>query len=113
VIPAEFKRRRDALFQRLRESGALTRDLELAVLEVYGDRGRRALEAVRGRRVVKRGRRWFVRGKTDEYEVVRSFCSCRDYVLNIATEKAGVDMCYHALAKNICEILNSYYLSER
>jgi predicted nucleic acid-binding Zn finger protein len=113
VIPAEFKRRRDALFQRLRESGALTQDLELAVLEVYGDRGRRALEAVRGRRVVKRGRRWFVRGKTDEYEVVRSFCSCRDYVLNIATEKAGVDMCYHALAKNICEILNSYYLSER
>lgn len=113
MIPAEFKRRRDALFQRLRESGALTQDLELAVLEVYGDRGRRALEAVRGRRVVKRGRRWFVRGKTDEYEVVRSFCSCRDYVLNIATEKAGVDMCYHALAKNICEILNSYYLSER
>jgi len=112
VISAAFKSKREELFRRLKESGVLTPELELAVVEVYGDRGRKALEAVRGRRVVKRGRRWFVRGKTDEYEIVRNFCTCRDYVLNITTEKAGADMCYHALAKNICEILNSYYVSE-
>jgi predicted nucleic acid-binding Zn finger protein len=32
-------------------------------------------------------------------------CSCKDYVLNVVTGKAGVDMCYHALAKRICELL--------
>jgi predicted nucleic acid-binding Zn finger protein len=112
MISDVFKRKRSELFGQLKQSGALTSELERAVVEVYGGRGKRALEVVKLQHVVKRGRRWFVRGKTDEYEVVRDFCTCRDYVLNIATEKAGVDMCYHALAKNICEILNSYYVLE-
>jgi predicted nucleic acid-binding Zn finger protein len=112
MISDVFKRKRSELFWQLKQSGALTSELERAVVEVYGGRGKRALEVVKLQHVVKRGRRWFVRGKTDEYEVVRDFCACRDYVLNIATEKAEVDMCYHALAKNICEILNSYYVLE-
>jgi len=113
VISDIFKRKKAWLFGQLKQSGVLTPKLEQTITEVYGDRGKRALEAVKRQRVVKRGQRWFVRGKTDEYEVVRDFCACRDYVLNIATEKAGVDMCYHALAKNICEILNSGYILER
>jgi hypothetical protein len=32
--------------------------------------------------------------------------------MNIATEKADVDMCYHALAKTICEALGTYYVLE-
>ena len=113
MISDEFKNRRVWLFRQLKQSGVLTPELERMVTEIYGERGKRALEAIKLQRVVKRGRRWFVRGKADEYEVFRDFCTCRDYVMNIATEKAGVDMCYHALAKNICEILNSYYISER
>lgn len=107
-----FKRRKESLFKRLKQSGVLTPELEREIMEVYGGRGSRALEAVKCQRVVKKGQRWFVRGKADEYEVVRDFCTCRDYVMNIATEKTGVDMCYHALAKNICDILNSYYVIE-
>lgn len=113
MISDEFKNKKVWLFRRLKQSGELTPELEQAVIDVYGGRGKRAIEAIKLQRVAKRGQRWFVRGKTDEYEVVREFCTCRDYVLNIATEKAGVDMCYHALAKNICEILNSYYIPER
>lgn len=113
MISDAFKNRRVWLFRQLKQSGALTPELERVVMEVYGGRGKRALEAIKHQRVAKRGLRWFVRGKADEYEVFRDFCTCRDYVLNIVTEKAGVDMCYHALAKNICEILNSHYISER
>jgi predicted nucleic acid-binding Zn finger protein len=113
MISDEFKKKRVWFFRQLKQSGALTPELERMVTEVYGGRGKRALEAIKLQHVVKRGQRWFVRGKIDEYEVVKNFCTCRDYVINITTEKAGVDMCYHALAKNICEILNSYYISER
>ena len=112
MILETFKRRKEELFARLKQREALTPDLEREITEVYGGRGERALEAVKHRRVVKRGQRWFVRGKSGEYEVVKNFCTCRDYVLNISTGKAGVDCCYHALAKNICEILNSYLVLE-
>ncbi len=112
MVLETFKRRKEELFRQLKQSAVLTPELERAITDVYGGRGKRALEAVKCQRVVKKGQRWFVRGKTDEYEVVRDFCTCRDYVMNIATEKADVDMCYHALAKNICEILNSYYVLE-
>lgn len=112
MVPETFNSRKEELFRRLKQSGALTPELEQEIMEVYGGRGKRALEAVKHQRVLKRGQRWFVRGKADEYEVVKNFCTCRDYVLNISTGKAGADMCYHALAKNICEILNSYHVLE-
>jgi len=112
MISDEFKKKRVWFFGQLKQSGALTPELEQMVTEVYGDRGKRALEAIKHQCVVKRGRRWFVRGKADEYEVVRSFCTCWDYVFNIATGKAKVDMCYHALSKTICELLNKYYVTE-
>ncbi|MEM2536366.1 MAG: cyclophilin-like fold protein [Candidatus Hadarchaeales archaeon] len=101
----EWRERRDSLFSRLREEGRLTPELEEEVVRVYGKRGKHALQAVKEGRGVRRGGRWFVKGETDEYEVVRSMCSCKDYVLNVVTGKAGVDMCYHALAKRICELL--------
>lgn len=112
MVSEVFLRGRNELFRRLKRGGALTEELERMVLDAYGGRGKRALEAIKQRRVIKRGQRWFVHGKRNEYEVVQKFCSCRDYIMNIATEKAGVDMCYHALAKNICEVLDAYYVLE-
>jgi predicted nucleic acid-binding Zn finger protein len=112
VVSEAFLRGRADLFRLLKPGGMLTGDLERAIMDVYGGRGKRALEAIKGRRVIRRGKLWFVRGKKDEYEVVKYFCTCRDYVMNIATEKADVDMCYHALAKTICETLGAYYVLE-
>jgi len=99
------------LFKRIKKGGSLTKDLKKAIIDVYGSRGKKALEVIRWRRVMKRDNRWFVRGKSDEYEIVQAYCTCRDYVLNIVTEKVDVDMCYHALAKKICELLDAHYVS--
>lgn len=112
MLPSEFNVKKNALFKKLVENKKLTEDLQREIIDVYGNRGRKAIEAIRGGRVFKMGDRWFVRGRTEEYEVVRTFCSCKDYALNIVTKKAGVDMCYHALAKTICELLDAYYKTE-
>lgn len=112
MVSEAFKRGRDELFKRLHKGAVLTPELAREIMDVYGGRGKRAVEAIKRRRVIKRGQRWFVRGMRDEYEVVKNFCTCKDYVMNVATEKADTDMCYHALAKNVCEALNAYYVLE-
>ena len=104
-----FLRKKGELFELLKKSASLTPELEKKVIDVYGSRGERALKAIKNGNVTKVGERWFVRGKGGEYEVVRTRCACYDYVLNVVTEKADVDMCYHALAKAICESLDRYY----
>lgn len=104
-----FSRKKGELFKLLKKGALLTPELEMRVTDVYGSRGERALEAIKNGKVTKLGERWFVRGKGGEYEVVRTRCACYDYVLNVVTEKADVDMCYHALAKVICESLDRYY----
>jgi len=113
MVSAAFQRGRDELFKRLKRDKVLTPELEQGILDVYGGRGKRALEVIKRGGVIRRGRRWFVRGKADEYEVVKNFCACRDYVMNIATGKAEVDCCYHALSKIICELLDQHYVEER
>lgn len=102
----DFQTKKLKLFKALRGGKELTSELEELIISAYGPRGKRAIEAVKDNRVVKRGERWFVTGrKGEEYEVVRNYCACPDYVLNVVTGKAGVDLCYHALAKLICEML--------
>jgi predicted nucleic acid-binding Zn finger protein len=98
------------LFRQMKKGGPLTKDLKKAIIDAYGSRGKKALEAIRRRRVKKRGNRWFVRGKSDEYEIVQTYCTCRDYVLNVVTGKVDADMCYHILAKKICELLDAHYV---
>ena len=110
MVSEVFLRKKMELFKRMKKGTKLTEDLKKVVIDTYGPRGRKALEIIRRRRVIKRGDRWFVRGKSDEYEIVQAYCTCRDYVLNIVTDKVDVDMCYHALAKKICELLDAYYV---
>ena len=101
------------LFKKLKKGVLLNDMLEKMILDLYGPRGKRALETIKKWGVTRQGDRWFVRGvRGVEYEVVRSYCSCRDYVLNIVTGKVDVDMCYHALAKMICESLDAYYVKK-
>lgn len=103
----EFERKKENLFKKLRTAAKLNENLEEEIIEVYGSRGKRAIEVIKNDGTRKEDGRWFVQGREEEYEIVQSHCSCYDYVLNIATEKAEVDMCYHALAKKIRELLNS------
>jgi predicted nucleic acid-binding Zn finger protein len=112
MVSDVFLREKAELLKLLKPGAVLDLETERAITDVYGGRGKRALDAVKGRKVIKKGQRWFVKGKMDEYEIVKGTCTCRDYVMNVVTEKVDVDMCYHALAKMICEALRSYYVVE-
>lgn len=112
MLPNDFSRRKMELLNLLRAERKLSGEIRRRIVELYGSRGERAIEAVEQRRIYRRGRRWFVRGKRGEYEVVKNFCSCADYVMNIATGKAKVDLCYHALAKEIAETIGFYEREE-
>ena len=102
----DFEERKIALFQEIENVDELNQELEDKIIELYGSRGKRAINVVKSGGVRKEDKRWYVRGREEEYEVVKSHCSCYDYVLNITTGKTEVDMCYHALAKNIQELLD-------
>jgi len=104
----EFVKRKAELLDLLRRERKITGEVRRLVIELYGERGRKAIEAVEGGRVIRSGRRWFVRGRGGVYEVVKNLCSCPDHVMNVVTGKAGVDMCYHALARLIAEITGEY-----
>ncbi|MEW6592241.1 MAG: hypothetical protein AB1305_00920 [Candidatus Hadarchaeota archaeon] len=112
MVSDVFLRGKAELLKMLKPGGVLDQQTEREIMDVYGGRGKRAIEAIKGRKVAKRGPRWFVHGRGGEYEVVKDTCTCRDYVMNIVTGKADVDMCYHSLAKTICESLKSYYVVE-
>ena len=107
VVSSEFLSKRTDLFKRLKAASELTDELEQAVVDVYDSRGKRALAAIKDGGVRRQDGRWFVRGNDAEYEIVRTYCTCYDYVLNVVTEKVDVDMCYHALAKTIFDLLGS------
>lgn len=103
----EFERKKKTLFQKLKSEEELDKSLKAEIIEVYGSRGEKAIEVLEENRIHNEEGRWFVEGSEEEYEIVGTHCSCYDFVLNIATEKASVDMCYHALAKTIRELLDS------
>lgn len=106
-VPSDdFKHKKAKLFEKLKSVDELDESLEDELISLYGSRGKRAIKLVKGGGVRREGDQWFVQGREKEYEVVGTYCSCFDFVLNIATDKAGVDMCYHALAKNIQELLD-------
>lgn len=112
MVSETFLIKKKELLELLKPGATLTEEVEKKIITVYGRRGTKAVDVIKRKGVIKRGKRWFVRGRTDEYEVVKNFCSCKDYVMNIATGKADVDMCYHAIAKTICERLGRYYIIE-
>lgn len=101
-----FEKRKETLFRELRKANGLDEEIEEEIIDLYGSRGKRAIKVVKNEGVRREEGRWLVQGREEEYEVVKSHCSCLDYVLNITTGKTDVDMCYHALAKRIHELLD-------
>lgn len=104
---SEFRMKKLLLFKELKEKG-LCKETEKKIVELYGKRGEKAIVTVKKKRVLKKNNNWIVKGRTKEYIIYGEFCSCMDYMMNIELGKAGVDMCYHALAKRIAEITGIY-----
>ncbi|MFB6132697.1 MAG: hypothetical protein ABEJ44_04755 [Halanaeroarchaeum sp.] len=86
----------------LADAGTLTPQIVETILDVHGDRGRRAIEAVTERRV--KGYRDFtvVVGRGDEYIVEGGACTCKDSEYNLDPEDPA-QRCWHAIAVDIAE----------
>jgi predicted nucleic acid-binding Zn finger protein len=89
------------VWDKVREAGALTPAVEDALTACYGERGRKAIRAVKEQRV-KRYRDFFVVvGYSDEYVSDGEFCICNDFLYRGTA-------CTHILAVRIAEILGLF-----
>ncbi|NPE07031.1 MAG: hypothetical protein GNW80_02010 [Asgard group archaeon] len=97
------------LLSKIKKGSKLTiKDIEFFE-GIFGDRIRKALEAI-GAKGVKRYifspsgvTKWTVRGQEKEYLVIEnSFCSCKDFLFTALLRKEAPS-CYHLLAREIAE----------
>jgi predicted nucleic acid-binding Zn finger protein len=91
----------DQLFQRLAERGALTPELLQEIIRIYGERGRKAVQAVEEKRIKKYRDFFVVVGTSDEYIVDEDFCTCRDFIFRKGR-------CWHELAVRIAAAIGSF-----
>ena len=86
----------------LEAAGELTPAIVQSILEVHGDRGQRALDAVSERRVKQYRDFTVVVGHEDEYIVEEGGCTCKDAEYNLDPEDP-TDLCWHAIAVAVAE----------
>lgn len=83
-----------SIWQKIERDRALTPEFRACIESAYGERGKKALEAVDAGQV-KRYRDFFiVVGRSDEYIVEDDFCTCSDFLFR------GRE-CWHILAVRI------------
>lgn len=86
----------------LEEAGELTPEITETILDVHGDRGQRAIEAVTESRVKSYRDFTVVVGHGDEYIVEDAGCTCEDATYNLDDDDP-TDLCWHAIAVAIAE----------
>ncbi|WP_160132928.1 hypothetical protein [Halococcus salsus] len=84
----------------LDERGELDSEIAGRIIEVHGDRGVRAMEAVAERRVKEYLDFTVVVGHSDEYVVEDGSCTCKDSAYNLAPDDPD-QLCWHVLATEI------------
>jgi len=89
------------VWDRVRDAGALTPAVEEAIAACFGERGKKAVRAVREGRVKRYQDFFVVVGYSDEYVSDGEFCICNDFLYR------GKE-CTHILAVRIAEILGMY-----
>ncbi|MFB6133900.1 MAG: hypothetical protein ABEJ55_02820 [Halanaeroarchaeum sp.] len=89
----------------LAEAGELTPAVVQQILDVHGDRGRRAIEAVTERRVKEYKDFTVVVGHEDEYIVEGGECTCKDSEYNLDPTDP-TQRCWHAIAVDIADALD-------
>lgn len=84
----------------LDERGELDGPIVERIIDVHGDRGVRAIEAVAERRIKQYRDFTVVVGHAEEYVVEDDGCTCKDFEYNL--DAADPDQrCWHALAADI------------
>ena len=91
----------DELFAQLKDREALTAEIRQEIIRIYGERGRKALQAVDEKRIKKYRDFFVVAGTSDEYIVDEDFCTCRDFIFRKGR-------CWHELAVRIAAAIGSF-----
>ena len=86
----------------LAERGELTPEIVARILDVHGERGKRALEAVSEGRVKGYNDFTVVVGYSEEYVVEGEGCTCKDAEYNLDGDDP-TQRCWHVLAVDIAE----------
>ncbi len=86
----------------LADAGELTPPIVERILNVHGDRGRQAIEAVTEARVKQYRDFTVVVGHEDEYVVENGGCTCKDSEYNLDTADPE-QRCWHSLAVDVAE----------
>ena len=91
----------DELFAQLKDREALTEGIRQEIVRIYGERGRKALQAIDEKRIKKYRDFFIVVGASDEYIVDEDFCTCRDFIFRKGR-------CWHELAVRIAAAIGSF-----
>ncbi len=87
-------------------AGGLTPELVERIVDIHGDRGARAIEAVSERRVKQYRDFTVVVGHTEEYVIEDGRCTCKDARYNLDREDPS-QRCWHELAALIADRTDS------
>ena len=81
-------------------AGELTPEITATLLTRYGERGRKAIDAIGEQRVKQYRDFTVVVGHTEEYIVESGSCPCKDAEYNLDADDPDA-LCWHALAVEI------------
>jgi predicted nucleic acid-binding Zn finger protein len=90
----------------LAAAGELTPDVVSAIVDVHGDRGQRAIEAVSEGRVKEYRDFTVVVGHREEYVVEGDGCTCKDAEYNLDPADP-TERCWHALAAVVADAVDA------
>jgi predicted nucleic acid-binding Zn finger protein len=90
----------------LEAAGELTPDVVGRIVDVHGDRGQRAIEAVSEGRVKEYRDFVVVVGHREEYVVEGDGCTCKDAEYNLDPDDP-TERCWHALAAVVADAIDA------
>ncbi|MBN1194278.1 MAG: SWIM zinc finger family protein [Methanomicrobiaceae archaeon] len=99
------------VWDRLRADGRLTPAICTRLRHIYGERGEKALRAVKERRVKRYLDFFVVVGLSSEYVIEDDFCTCGDFLFR-GRECSHIIAVRIAQATGIYETYSSWYLDE-
>lgn len=98
------------IFEEIKKQCSISEDIEKRIVEEYGSRGKKALEAYKNNKVKKYRDFFVVEGSRDSYIVEEDFCTCNDYLYRLSS-RGGI--CYHSLAAKIARAAGKYESIDR
>jgi predicted nucleic acid-binding Zn finger protein len=90
----------------LEAAGELTPEVVEQLVDLHGNRGVRAIEAVSEERVKEYNDFTVVVGHADEYVVEGESCHCKDLEYNLDPDDP-TDLCWHVIAVKIAEAVDA------